>query len=146
VADLNAFKVQGADTVGNPLQIDGPAPGGTNSLQTPVSNSATGANAVQTATLAGTAGKFTFLSGVAFTAGGSTAGATLTCTITGLQGGTLNFVQPIPVGALVGAAPIVVSFDPPLRSSALNTNIVASQPAAGAGNAAQAVSAFGFLE
>ena len=101
------------------------------------------ANASAVATLPAVANKTTFLSSVQFTAAGATAGAVVVATITGLLGGTLSYVFTVPTGATVGATPLVLNFDPPLPASAVNTAIVCTLPALGAGNTNAAASATG---
>jgi hypothetical protein len=107
-------------------------------------SSANVANASAVATLAGAAGKTTYIAGLQVTAAGATAAAVVTGTITGLLGGTTNFTFAFPAGAAVAASPYVVLFEPPIPASAVNTAIVVTLPAGGAGNTNTTVSAQGF--
>lgn len=102
------------------------------------------AAAVATATLPAVANRTNFLSGFDVTAGGSTAGAVVNLTIAGLLGGTRTYAFAAPIGAAVGATPLVVYFDPPLPASAANTAIVVSMPSLGAGNTNACVNAEGY--
>ena len=110
----------------------------------PLNASATGAAAPISATLAGAAGKYTYITGFEVTGAGATAAGVVLVTVTGVQGGTQNFYLAIPAGAAVGVNPLLVRFPVPLRSSALNTNIVVNVPSFGAGNTSAAVAAHGF--
>jgi hypothetical protein len=145
-ADPVAIKHQGPDTAGNPLAVTLQGPGASNTFQTPVSGSNAGAAASQAATLTGASGKYTYISGCVFSSGGATAGVVVNCTITGCAGGTLTFSYTIPTGTQVSNAPLVITFNPPLQSSATNTNIVCTIPSAGAGNLNQSAAAWGFLQ
>jgi hypothetical protein len=102
------------------------------------------ANAAATATLTGGALTTVYLSGFEMTAAGATAGLPVLLTVTGLLGGTRTFIFTFPAGVLVPATPLIVAFDPPLPASAINTPIVVSCPAGGAGNTNAAMVAHGF--
>ena len=144
--DPVAIKVQGPDTIGNAIPTITAGTPATGTSVTPITASSTGSNASQAATLAGVAAKTTYISGVAFTSGGSTAGGTITCTITGTVSGTLNFTFDVATGATATSNPLIMQFSPPIPGSAVNTAIVATIPAAGAGNTGQSVSAWGFQQ
>jgi hypothetical protein len=126
----------------------GPYPtGDTGKRATPVTaSSGNVANAAATATLAaGGANVMNYISGFEFTGSGATAAAVVLLTITGVIGGTMTYVIPVPAGVTVGIPPLVVEFNPPLQASALNTAIVVSVPALGAGgNTNSAVVAHGY--
>lgn len=102
------------------------------------------ANASAAATLAAAAAKTTYITGFVVTAGGATAAALVDVTVTGLVGGTATFTFAAPAGAAVGATPLVVMFTKPIPASAVNTAIVVTLPALGAGNTKATVNAFGF--
>src|SRR5262245_39395280 len=70
------------------------------------------ANATANATLAGAAGQLTFISGFEITAGGASAAACVTATVSGTLGGTLTYVFCAPQGVAVAATPLVVPFIP----------------------------------
>ncbi len=102
------------------------------------------ANTNAVATLAGAAGKTTYIWGFTLTASGSTSGLAVTATVAGLLGGTQSFAFDFPIGALVGAAPILYTFPVPWPASAQNTSIVVTLPAGGGGNTNAAATAVGF--
>jgi len=112
-----------------------------------IGGSGTVSNAVATATLTGVAAKFTYLSHFDITASGSTVGVCVTAQITGITGGgNFTYLFCTPAGAALGASPLSANFSPPLKSSAVNTNIVVTLPALGAGNVGAAVNANGFVQ
>jgi hypothetical protein len=110
------------------------------------SSSGNQANASAAATLAAVAGKTNFLTGFDVTAAGATAAGVVTGTITGVLGGTRSFTFAVPAGATVAATPLVVEFLHPLQASAVNTAIVVTLPALGAGNTNATVNAQGFYQ
>lgn len=113
------------------------------SVTTLHSSSGNVANASAVATLAGAASVTTSICGFQVTAGGATAAAVVTGTITGTIGGTLSFTYGSQTGAGIPTAPLVVQFNPCLPASAVNTSIVLTLPALGAGNTNATVSAWG---
>lgn len=104
------------------------------------------AAATAACTLAASAGHTTYITGFQMTAGGSTAAALVTCTLTGTITGTKSYTFAFPAGVAVGATPLLVTFNPPLPASAANTTIVASCPSGGAGNTNATMTADGFQE
>jgi hypothetical protein len=144
--DPAAIKIQGADTAGNPLQCIQVAPGQGNGLQTFVSATATGSNANQVATLPGVVGKTTYITGFSAGGAGATAGSGANTTVAGLLGGTLNFPTVFPAGVGSTITPLNFQFVPPMPASAVNTAIVVTMPAAGAGNTFQTCTAWGFQQ
>ena len=102
------------------------------------------ANASAVATLAGAAAKTTWITGFQITASGATAAGCVSATVTGVITGTMTYTYCAPVGAAVGAGPLNVSFPSPIPANAVNTSIVVTLPALGAGNINAAVSAQGF--
>jgi hypothetical protein len=114
---------------------------------TPVTaSSANQANANAVATLPAVAGKTAWITGFELTAGGATAAALVTATVAGILGGTLNYTFAFPAGAAVGATPLVVEFPRPIPASAVNTAIVVTLPAGGAGNTNATAVAHGFYQ
>lgn len=112
---------------------------------TPISaSSGNVANASAVATLAAAAGKRTYITGFEITAGGATAAALVAATLAGIAGGTATYIYGAPAGVAVQAAPLQVSFSQPIPSSAVNTALVLTLPALGAGNTNAAVVAHGF--
>lgn len=117
------------------------------SIQTAVTaSSANQANANAVAALGAQSGKTNYLSGVEFTAGGSTAGACVTATVAGLLGGTANYTFCAPTGVLLEATPLIMHFDPPLPGAGTNTAITATLPALGTGNTNATAVAHGFFQ
>jgi hypothetical protein len=96
-----------------------------------------------TATLPAALGKITYLTGFNFTSSGATGASVVTCTITGLVGGTRSYTLAVVAGATLGNQPLGEKFVPPLSASAPNTAIAASCPSLGAGSTNAAVNAEG---
>lgn len=98
----------------------------------PLTATATGTTAATVATLAGTAGKTTFICGFTISADATTAlaGAAV---VSGTISGSLNYIQN--VGAATAAGVLTQTFNPCIPASAANTAIVITSAAAGiAGN------------
>lgn len=102
------------------------------------------AAATATATLTHDGTLLTYLSGFEATAGGATAAAVVSLTVTGLLGGTLTYTFGAPLGAGVPATPLVVEFDPPLQAASASTDVVVSMPSLGTGNTNASIVAHGF--
>lgn len=103
------------------------------------------ANASAAATLVHTGVTLTYVTGFEVTASGATAGLPVLVTLTGLLGGTLTWIFTYPAGALVGATPLVVEFDPALPCVDVNTDAVLTLPASGAGGTNASVVMHGFV-
>lgn len=103
------------------------------------------ANNAAVATLPAVASKTNYLSGFQITGAGATAGAVVSVTVTGLLGGTRTYTYTFATGAAVGNTPLIVYFDPPIPASAINTAIVVSCPASGAGGTNNTCNAQGFV-
>ena len=89
-----------------------------------------GAAGSTTITIPALPGQTAYLSSFEIYSGGATAGALLSCTITGLAGGTKTIPIAVPTGA-TGAAPYTwVAYDNAVPASAPNTAIVLTIPAA----------------
>lgn len=104
------------------------------------------ANANAVATLAADTNRVNYLTGFELTASGATAGLPVVATITGLLEGTLSYIFTAPAGALVGATPLVVEFAQPRPGAAVNTAIVVTLPALGAGNTNACATAHGYKQ
>jgi hypothetical protein len=102
------------------------------------------ANATATATLAGVAGKTTWITGFQCTAAGATAAAAVSVTVTGTIGGAQTYAFVFPAGATASAQPLIVAFPTPVPASAANTAIVVTLPASGAGGTNAACAAQGY--
>lgn len=107
-------------------------------------SSANVANASAVATLSGVALKTTYICGANITSGGSTAAALVTPTVVGTITGTLNFTYATVAGATLGNTPLTLRFSPCVPASAVNTAIVVTLPALGAGNTNATVNAHGY--
>ena len=101
---------------------------------TPVHAFATGANAPLAPSLPGVAGKTTYITGFEITSGGATAAALGGATLSGVLGGSIFYIFDVPAGAALTSRGLIVTFDPPIPASALNTAIAMAVPATGAGN------------
>lgn len=132
--------VQGTPT--NPTVVSVlPYPSGRVALS---AGSAVVANAAAVATLTGTASTLVHIAGFEITGAGATAGLPVTVTLSGLLGGTRSYIYTFATGALLPNQTLAVQFDPPLPASAVNTPIVLTCPAGGAGNTANVANAHGF--
>lgn len=129
------------DTAGNLRTTASPFPSGATQL----SQQTATANANAVATLTSAAARTAYLCGLQIGGLGATAAGGQFVQVTGLEGGTLSFAIGIPAGVGVPLIPPPIVFNPPLRASATNTNIVATFFAAGAGNTSQSVTAWGFM-
>lgn len=109
-----------------------------------IAGSGNKANASAVATLTGGATTTVYISGFEITGSGATAALPVTVTVAGLLGGTQSYTYNFASGALVGNTPLIVTYDPPLPASAVNTNIVVTCPASGAGGTNNTVVAHGF--
>ncbi len=105
-------------------------------------DSATGAAAAITATLAAAAGMRTYICGFTVTGAGATAASVITVTVTGLPV-TMSYKVSVPAGAAVGVAALVVDFGCLIPASSDNTAIVVNVPSFGVGNLHAAVTAHG---
>jgi hypothetical protein len=111
---------------------------------TPVSATGTGAASAIAATITGVTNKTTWITGFYVTGLGATAAAQITCTITGLLGGTLTFYYPVPIGVGVSGPPLWVELPQPLPASGTGVNIVLNVPSFGAGNTASGATIKGY--
>ncbi|HMD82603.1 MAG TPA: hypothetical protein VKE92_14910 [Anaerolineales bacterium] len=102
------------------------------------------ANGSAVATLAASSTKTTYITGFEVTSGGATGGLNVIVTVTGTVTGTLSYIHTFPAGAAVPANPLIVTFATPIPASAVNTTIVVTLPAGGAGNTHAAVVAHGY--
>lgn len=102
------------------------------------------ANASAVATLAAAAGLTTYITGFEVSASGSTAASTVNVTVVGTVGGTLTYSFTAPAGVNVSSFSLTPSFIPAIPGSAVNTAIVVTCPALGAGNVHATVVAHGF--
>lgn len=106
----------------------------------PVTNSATGTTAAVVATLPASQTRTTYICGFIITSGGTSAALVGNATVTGTISGTLNFTY---VDVATGQGILGIAFPQCIPGSAVNTAIVVSSPAGGAGTAA-ATTAWGY--
>jgi hypothetical protein len=102
------------------------------------------ANASAAATIPAVAAKMNYLTGFEITSGGATAASLVSATVAGLAGGTATYTYGCVAGATSPNAPLNVTFDIPLPAAAVNTAIVVTLPALGAGNTNATVVAHGY--
>lgn len=115
--------------------------GPTGKAATPVNASATGTTLATAATLpVGGANVMTYITGFEVT-GGATAAASVTVVVSGTKDTSLNYNMTY--GTLPANGALIVEFPMPIQASALNTAIVVTAGAAGAGGVV-AVTAHGF--
>lgn len=110
-----------------------------------VASSGSVANASAVATIPAVSAKTNYITGFTITGLGATAASGKTLTIAGLLGGTISYVFQVLAGATTGIAPIHITFPVPLPASAVNTAIVVTVPAFGAGNTSAIATAYGFV-
>lgn len=122
-----------------------PAVSPTGTTKTYIQASATGAATALTATLAGAAGKTTWISGFSVTGAGATGASVITVTITGIAT-TMSYSVVIPAGVTANVAELFIEFTDPIPASAVNTAVVVNVPSFGAGNTNAAVNAHGFQQ
>lgn len=109
-----------------------------------ISGSGNKANASAAATLTPTATTTAFITGFEVSGSGATAGLPVTVTVAGLLGGTQSYTYSFAAGALVANSPLAVTYFPALPASAVNTAIVVTCPASGAGGTNNTVVAHGY--
>lgn len=103
--------------------------------QTPLANTASGANAVQTATITPAAGVFAFVTSLRITGLGATGATVVTATLAGVQGSTISYPVTVPAGATTAITPVTDAFGTRgLQGSAAGGAITLTLPAFGAGN------------
>lgn len=141
LTDNNFIEYNAANPFPVTASAGSPLPQNAVSLQAGSPNQA---NAVATATLTGTPTTTVWISGFQVTGSGATAGLPVAVTVSGLLGGTRTFAYVFEAGVLVGNNPLIINFNPPLPASAVNTPIVVTCPASGAGGTSNIVTAQGF--
>lgn len=115
--------------------------------QTPASNTASGGNAVETASIVAGAGLFAFITSLRITGLGATAATTVTATLTGVQGGTINYPVAVPAGVTTPITPVTDSFGTRgQQSAAAGGTISLALPAFGAGNTLESASITGYVQ
>ena len=108
-------------------------------------SSGTVSNATATATLAGTSGKTTYITGFSVSSTGATAASVVSPTVSHIVGGvTLTYTLGVVAGANTNVPMLTQTFNPAVPASGTNTSIAVSVPAYGAGNTNVTVNAFGY--
>lgn len=102
------------------------------------------AAAAATATLAGVAGKTTYITGFRCGGGGATAASLVAITVTGLVSSTQTYTIGPVAGVTLITQPVERRYEPPVPASAANTAIVVSMASLGAGNTRADCNAEGF--
>lgn len=103
------------------------------------------ANASAVATLTSSATKTAHINSFQCTGAGATGASVVLVTVAGVITGTMTYVVAVPAGVTLPLTPLIVSFGGPVPASAVNTNIVVTMPALGAGNTNAACTAQGYL-
>lgn len=107
----------------------------------PLAISAQGTTGAVAAALAASTTRLTWICGFVITSGGTSSAIVGDATVSGILGGTLHFAY---VAVSSGQGILGVAFPQCLPSSAINTAIVVTAPAAGAGTTAEDVVAWGY--
>lgn len=107
-------------------------------------SSGTAANANAVATLAAQATRTNYLCGFVLSSTGSTGAAVVAPTVTGLIGGTMTFAYATVAGVTLSNQSLVVTFTACIPATAINTAIVVTLPALGAGNTNATANAWGY--
>lgn len=154
VPAFSVFTDSGGNKVGSPsislILSNGAGIGSTNPLPvsqavaTPVNGNGTATAGTATATLTGAANVFTWLTALIITIIDTATAGSAELSLSGVQNGPLVFEVNAQGTANVNA-PIVIQFPTPVRSSAVNTNIVATLPTLGAGTGKVSVVVTGYL-
>lgn len=111
---------------------------------TPINAAAGGTTGATAATLAAAAGKFTYICGFSISHGSATGAVTAGDTVTGIPT-SMTWVTGVPATAAGTTAPTyTINFSPCIPSSAVNTSIVVTSGANGAGGVNNFSNAWGF--
>lgn len=144
VSAAGDYATVNVDALGRLWVRDGRVPGYSSDATPVAATSGVVSNTAAVATLAGAASVTTWLTGFEITAGGATAAGMVTVTAAGLLGGTLSWAFGVPAGVGDPARPLIVQLPAPIPASAVNTAIVITCPALGAGNTHACATAHGF--
>ena len=138
--------------------IDQTTPGTTNAVaittpgRTPASTNSQAANTAIAASIPAVAGQYSYMSGLFIAGLGATAAGVVACNITNILASdagsnTWHFNVTVPAGvtvALNNGLPIIINFDPPIQSKAVDTALQVNVGAFGAGNTQAVVSVWGY--
>jgi hypothetical protein len=144
--DPIALKIQGPDTIGNVLPTTVAGVPANSTILTPIIANATVANASISTGIPPNATKFSYLTGFQVTGMGATAATNVEFAVNNGSGTILHYEIAVPAGATTSIIPLVVTFNPPISSSAINTSIQCTMPAFGLGNTTASVAVQGFQQ
>lgn len=102
------------------------------------------ADAAAVATFPAVANKTNYVTGITVNSTGATGSASVIATLVGALSGTLSFAYKTTSGAANLDTPMQLNFDPPIPASAVNTAMVLTLPALGAGNTHATVNMTGY--
>jgi hypothetical protein len=102
------------------------------------------ANASAVATIPAVAGKTAYISGFDIVGAGATAALIVSPTLAGIISGTRTYAYGAVAGAALMNQLLCVRFNPAIPASAVNTAIVVTCPALGAGNLFNTAHAYGY--
>lgn len=115
--------------------------------QTPAANTASGANAIQTASITAGAGLLAFVTSLRILGLGATGATVVTATLTGVLGGTISYPVTVPAGVTVAITPVTDNFGTRgIPSAATGGTISLSVPAFGAGNTLELAEVSGYVQ
>lgn len=137
---LNVLLGAGGNNIGN-VQLTSDYPAGSLAI---TATSGNVANAIATATLPAAIGKQTWITGFEVTGTGATGVLVVTVTITNTISGTLSYTYVFVAGVTTANQSLIVEFTKAIPSSAVNTTIVVTCPASGAGGTNNVVNAHGY--
>ena len=157
LAGVNSPIPTGSDIIGT-ATIDQTTPGTSNAVafttpgRTPASTNSQAGNTAIAASIPAVALQYSYLSGMFISGLGATAASVVACNITNVLASdagsnTWHFNISVPAGvtvALNNGLPIIINFDPPLQSKAVDTALQVNVGAFGAGNTQAVVSVWGY--
>lgn len=109
-----------------------------------IKSSGTVSAATASAALAASTSRTNYITGFDITSSGATSPTVVVVSVTGLLGGTINYIYATVAGASVLNTPLSVRFPIALPGSAINTVITVSLPSLGAGNTNACVTVYGY--
>jgi hypothetical protein len=147
----------GPELIGT-VTIDQTTPGTSNAVafttpgRTPASTNSQAGNTAIAASIPAVALQYSYLSGMFISGLGATAASVVACNITNVLASdagsnTWHFNISVPAGvtvALNNGLPIIINFDPPIQSKAVDTALQVNVGAFGAGNTQAVVSVWGY--
>lgn len=155
--DVSSSIPAGSALIGS-VTVDNTTPGTSNLVaistpgRTPASTNSQAANTAIAASIPAVAGQYSYMSGLFIAGLGATAASVVACNITNILASdagsnTWHFNVSVPAGvtvALNNGLPIIINFDPPIQSKAVDTALQVNVGAFGAGNTQAVVSVWGY--